>query len=42
MDVAIMLRGKAKGDCEHDEGNRALFLAGENKHSEPVAQAHTA
>ena len=42
MNVAIMLGGQAEDDCENDEGNRALFLAGKSKHSEPVAQAHTA
>lgn len=42
MGVAIMLRAQAKDQGEYDESNCALFLSGENKHAEPVAQAHMA
>jgi hypothetical protein len=42
MGVAKMLRRQAKDQGEHDESNRALLLSGENKHAEPVAQAHKA
>jgi len=42
MGVAIMLRRQAEDQGEHDESNRALLLAGEDKHSEPVAPAHMA
>jgi len=42
MSVAIMLRRQTEDQSQHDEGDRALFLSGENKHFEPVAQTHTA
>ena len=42
MGAAIMLGAEPEREREHDEGNRALFLAGEDKHPESGAPTHFA
>ena len=42
MSVATMFRRQTEHDHEDDERDRALFLAGQDKHPESFAQAHCA
>lgn len=42
MSAAIVLSREAEREREHDEGNRALFLPGEDKHPESGAPTHFA
>jgi len=42
MLAAIMLSREAERERQHDEGNRALFLPGENKHAQLGAPVHLA